>query len=479
MKLILLGAPGAGKGTQAEFICDRLSIPAISTGNIIRAALKAQTEMGLKAKAFIDNGQLVPDDVVIGIIKERLSEDDCKNGFILDGFPRTIPQAEALDEMGIEIDKVIDIEVPDEKIVEILNRLGLNTTINGKEITCRVPSIRDDIEGRADLAEEVMRIYGYDHIIGTPMRGTVVRGKLLPERVKTNKIKKLLNGAGAYEIATYSFIASKAIDTLNLAQDDERRNQIKIINPLGDEYSTMRTQLTTSMLTVLATNINKKIADGRFFEISKRFVPKSLPLTEQPEELATLSIGIYGKDEDFFTLKGIIEAICKLMGAHTQYERSAEPYLHPGRQALIKANNKNIGVFGEVHPSVASQYGIDCRVYVAEIKLDVLLGIEKRKTVYKPLPKFPAVERDFAMLIDKDVPVGTLERAISSGAGRLCEKIELFDVYEGTQIPEGKKSVAFSVWLRSQDSTLTDKEIDEANAKIIKKLESVGAELRK
>lgn len=402
-------------------------------------------------------------DIIDGVI-------DCNQG---------LPEDKIITVTTDKITELIGVDVPDEKIVEILNRLGLNTTIVGKEITCRVPSIRDDIEGRADLAEEVMRIYGYDHIVGTPMRGTVVRGKLLPERIKTNKIKKLLNGAGAYEIATYSFIASKAIDTLNLAQDDERRNQIRIINPLGDEYSTMRTQLTTSMLTVLATNINKKIADGRFFEISKRFVPKALPLTEQPEELATLSIGIYGKDEDFFTLKGIIEAICKLMGAHTQYERSAEPYLHPGRQALVKANNNNIGVFGEVHPSVAGDYGIDCRVYVAEIKLDILLGIEKRKTVYKPLPKFPAVERDFAMLVDKDVPVGTLERAISSGAGRLCEKIELFDVYEGAQIPDGKKSVAFSVWLRSQDSTLTDKEIDEANAKIIKKLESVGAQLRK
>ena len=402
-------------------------------------------------------------DIIDGVI-------DCNQG---------LPEDKIITVTTDKIMELIGVDVPDETIVEILNRLGLNTTINGKEITCRVPSIRDDIEGRADLAEEVMRIYGYDHIVGTPMRGTVVRGKLLPERIKTNKIKKLLNGAGAYEIATYSFIASKAIDTLNLAQDDERRNQIKILNPLGDEYSVMRTQLTTSMLTVLATNINKKIADGRFFEISKRFVPKALPLTEQPEELATLSIGIYGKDEDFFTLKGIIEAVCKLMGAHTQYERSAEPYLHPGRQALIKANNKNIGVFGEVHPAVASEYGIDCRVYVAEIKLDVLLGIEKRKTVYKPLPKFPAVERDFAMLVDKEVPVGTLEKAISSGGGRLCEKIELFDVYEGAQIPEGKKSVAFSVWLRSQDSTLTDKEIDEANAKIIKKLESVGAELRK
>jgi phenylalanyl-tRNA synthetase beta chain len=233
------------------------------------------------------------------------------------------------------------------------------------------------------------------------------------------------------------------------------------------------------LLTVLATNIDKKIAEGTFFEISKRFVPKALPLTEQPLELPTMSIGIYGKDEDFFTLKGLIEAICKLSGAHTQYERSNEPYLHPGRQALVKANNKEIGCFGEVHPAVAASYGIEEKVYVAEIKLDVLLTIEKRKTVYKPLPKFPAVERDFAMLVDIDIPVGTLEKAISSGAGRLLEKIELFDVYTGSQIPEGKKSVAYSVWLRSADSTLTDTQIEETSAKIIKKLESVGAVLRK
>jgi phenylalanyl-tRNA synthetase beta chain len=402
-------------------------------------------------------------DIIEGVI-------DCNEG---------LPEDRIITVTTDKIMELIGVDVPDDTIVDILNRLGLPTTISGKEITCRVPSIRDDVEGRADLAEEVMRIYGYDHIIGTPMKGTVVRGNLLPERIKTNKIKKLLTGAGAYEIATYSFIASKAIDTLNLAEDDERRNQIKIINPLGDEYSTMRTQLTTSMLTVLATNINKKITDGRFFEISKRFIPKALPLTEQPLELATMSIGVYGKDEDFFTLKGIIEAIAKLFGAHTEYQRSAEPYLHPGRQALVKANNKEVAVFGEVHPAVASSYGTEEKVYVAEIKLDVLLTIEKRKTTYKPLPKFPAVERDFAMLVDAELPVGTIEKAISSGAGRLLEKIELFDIYQGTQIPEGKKSVAYSVWLRSQDSTLTDKEIEDASGKIIKKLEGIGAELRK
>ena len=395
---------------------------------------------------------------------------DCNNG---------LPEDKIITVTTDKILELLGVEISDEKIVEILNSLQLPTTINGNEITCRVPSIRDDIEGRADLAEEVMRIYGYDHIVATKMKGEVVRGRLLPERIKTDKIKSLLTSAGLYEIATYSFIASKAIDTLLLDENDERRNQIKIINPLGDEYSTMRTQLTTSMLTVLATNINKKIADGRFFEISKRFVPKSLPLTEQPLEIPTMSIGIYGKDEDFFTLKGIIEAVCNLCGAHTQYQRSNEPYLHPGRQALVKANNRECAVFGEVHPKVAAAYGISERVYVAEIKLDALLEINKRKTTYKPLPKFPAVERDFAMLVDKELPVGDIEKAITSGAGRLLEKIELFDVYCGSQIPEGKKSVAYSVWLRSAESTLSDKEIDEVNTKIIKKLSAIGAELRK
>ena len=192
-----------------------------------------------------------------------------------------------------------------------------------------------------------------------------------------------------------------------------------------------------------------------------------------------MSLGFYGKDEDFFTIKGAVEEIFALFGAHTEIERSSEPYLHPGRQALIKANNVPAAVLGEVHPSVAKDYDIDTRIYVAEIKLDVLFAINKRKTVYKPLPKFPAVQRDFALLCDIDLPIGTLEKAIAAGASRLLEKIELFDIYTGSQIPEGKKSVAFSVLLRSAENTLSDEEIDAVTSKIIAKLEKTGAELRK
>lgn len=424
------------------------------------------------------------DIINTGYAMERALQLICEldAGDIIEGvidLNKGLPEDRILTVTTDKILELVGVSVPDDTIVSILNSLGLPTTIDGKTLTCRIPSIRDDIEGRADLAEEIMRIYGYDHIIGKKMRGEVIRGKLLPERIKTNLIKSQMCAAGAYEIQTYSFIGSKAIDTLLLDENDERRKAIRLLNPLGDEYSTLRTQLTTSMLTVLSTNINRKITDGRFYEISKRFIAKSWPVTEQPYELPTMSLGFYGKDEDFFTMKGEIESIMKLFGAHTEYERSTEPYLHPGRQAVVLANNMPVAVFGEVHPNVAALYDIEQRVYVAEIKLDVLFSINKKKTVYKPLPKFPAVERDFALLCDADLPVGTLEKAIVSGASRLCEKVELFDIYIGSQIPEGKKSVAFSVWLRSNDGTLSDEQIDTVTDKIIKKLEAAGAVLRK
>lgn len=424
------------------------------------------------------------DIVNVGFAMDRALQliSDLDAGDIIEGvLDRNLglPEDKILTVTSKSIIELLGVQIPEEKMVEILNSLCLPTTVNDGVLTVKVPSIRDDIEGRADLAEEVMRIYGYDHIVGTAMRGDVMRGKKLPARVKSDKMKSLLCGMGCYEIATYSFIASSALDTLNLPADDARRNAIKLINPLGDEYSTMRTQLVTSMLTVMATNINRKNEAGRFFEESKRFIAKSLPVTEQPDELPTLCIGVYGKDEDFFTLKGIVEELMALFGAHTQYKRSNEAYLHPGRQAEVLANNVSAAVLGEVHPIVAKNYDIDTKVYIAEIKLDVLYAINKRKTTYKPLPKFPAVERDFAMLCDKNIPVGDLEKAIVSGGGRLLEKVQLFDVYEGSQIPEGKKSVAYSVWLRSSEGTLTDAQIDDISSKIISKLEKLGAELRK
>lgn len=390
-----------------------------------------------------------------------------------------LPEKRVIKTTTEKVLSLLGIEVPEETVVNILNSLQLETTAEDGELTVLVPSIRDDVESRADLAEEVMRIYGCDHIVGKNMIGNVIRGKKLPERIKTDRVKDYLIGAGLREIATYSFISMKAIDTLNLAEDDARRNCVKLLNPLGDEYSTMRTQLITSMLTVLSTNYNRKNKNVKLFEASKIFVPKQLPVIEQPFEIPSLCIGMYGDNEDFFSLKGIVEELLDIFAYKVAYSASKEPYLHPGRQAEAVTFGTKLATFGEVHPNVASKYGIDTKVYVAEISLDKLFEIAPKKVIYKQLPKFPAVTRDFSLVCDADIPVATLENAIRSGAGNLCEAVELFDVYTGEQIESGKKSVSYSVILRSKDATLTDDVVDKAVNKIFSKLENAGAILRK
>ncbi len=399
-------------------------------------------------------------------------------GGVLDKY-EALPKTRTISVESSKINQLLGLEIEEARMVEILNSLQIKTSATGGVLTCEIPSWRDDIEGRADLAEEVMRIYGYDHIIGKKMTGAVLRGTITKERANTDKVKNILISAGGREITTYSFISSKALDTLFLDEDDARNKAVTLLNPLGDEYSVMRTQLTTSMLTVLGTNFNRKNENVRLFEVSKRFIAKELPVTEQPEEIPTLCIGAYGKDEDFFTLKGMVEKIVSEFCPYFEIERSNENFLHPGRQARFVSRGEELAVFGEVHPKTAECYGISGRVYTAEVYLDKLFAFNKKPTVYKALPKFPSVSRDFAVLCDKDTAVGTLFDIIKKSAGRMCEKVELFDVYEGAQIPEGKKSVAFSVTLRSADSTLTDTETDKVAEKIIANLEKSGAELRK
>jgi len=280
------------------------------------------------------------------------------------------------------------------------------------------------------------------------------------------------------EISTYSFIGSKAIDTLNLAEDDARRQAVTLLNPLGEEYSTMRTQLLTSMLTVLSTNYNRKAQAVRLFEVSKRFVPKALPLTEQPLEIPALALGMYGSDEDFFSLKGIVESVMETFGAKADFAASSEPYLHPGRQATASVGDAVIATFGEVHPDVAGAYDMPIRVYVAEIDLQALFAIERPRVIYKALPRFPAVERDLALLCDAAMPVASIERIIRIAGGKMLESVALFDVYQGAQIEAGKKSVAYSLKFRVPDRTLSDEDIDPVLNKIFAKLKENDCILR-
>lgn len=403
-------------------------------------------------------------------------------GDILDGTidcHESLPVPRVLSVSADSINDLLGVQVPTDIMVDILNRLEIRTTCDGNQLTCHVPSFRDDVEGRADLAEEVMRVYGYDHIVSTPMTGSIIRGKKLPERKHTDTLKATLLAEGMQEITTYSFISGKALDMLSLPTDDLRRQTVNLLNPLGEEYSVMRTQLLSSMLTVLATNHNRKNKTVRFFEVSKLFFPRSLPLTEQPQEIPAVSLGIYGDDEDFFSLKGIVERLLLRFGVHAEYERSSEPFLHPGRQAKIVVNNVSIGTFGEVHPDTADSFELNTRAYIGEIRLQPLFdAIEKVRTLYKPLPKFPAVERDLALLCDEDLPVAEIEKAIRSAGKQLLETVTLFDVYQGSQIAEGKKSVAFSLYFRSPDKTLSDSDIDPVLNRIFIRLQEKGCTLR-
>lgn len=405
-------------------------------------------------------------------------------GDIIDGVidrNQGLPEERVITVTTDSINALLGVQVPEEAMVEILNSLCIHTTLSGHTLTCRVPSFRDDVEGRADLAEEVMRVYGYDHIVGTPMQGAVVRGRKLPERRYTDRLKQVLTAQGVREITTYSFISGKAVDTLNLPEDDQRRRAVTLINPLGEEYSTLRTQLITSMLTVLSTNASRKIPAVRFFEVSKLFEAKALPLTEQPDEVPALSLGLYGKEEDFFTLKGIVETLLTRFGVTAEFVRANEPYLHPGRQAMVLTNGETVPtvILGEVHPDTASQYSLEQRVYVAEIRLRPLFAAaEGQRVVYQPLPRFPAVERDLALVCDQELPVAEMEKVIRTSGGKLLESVALFDVYQGAQIEKGKKSVAFSLLFRSKEGTLTDSDIEPALQKIFKNLKEKGCVLR-
>ncbi len=394
-------------------------------------------------------------------------EIDCHNG-----LPAPRPLSVKVD----AINGLLGIEVAADTMVDILNRLGIVTTLRGEYLDCLVPSFRDDIEGMADIAEEVIRIYGCDHIHGTMPKGALTRGVKLPGRLNADAIKSLLCSMGINEIKTYSFIGSKAIDALNLDAEDDRRKAVTIINPLSDEYSTMRTQLITNMLTTLSTNYNRKNSDAKYFELDKVFVPNELPVAIQPQEKPMLCIGFCGGD--FFKLKGIVERVMELFGANAEYEAASETFMHPYRCAKVMLGSNQVAVMGEIHPDVADKYSIDARVYVAQIDLSELYAIKKEALIFKPLPKFPAVTRDLALLCDEDTPIAALNKAIAEGAGKLCEKIELFDVYQGAQIPAGKKSVAFSIVLRSKEATLTDEETVRAMNKVIKRLEAIGAAVR-
>lgn len=343
-----------------------------------------------------------------------------------------------------------------------------------------IPTFRQDLLRSADIAEEVARFYGYDNIPTTLPRGEATTGKL-PFYLRVEAVARdIAEFCGFSQGMHYSFESPKVFDKLLLPEDAIERQAVVISNPLGEDFSIMRTISLNGMLTSLATNYNRRNKDVRLYELGNIYLPKSLPLTELPEERMQFTLGMYG-DGDFFTMKGVVEEFLDKIGMHqkeTYDPNSKKPYLHPGRQADIFYDGTKIGYLGEVHPSVAASYGIGERAYVAVLDMPSITEKATFDRKYEGIAKFPAVTRDISMVVPKSVLVGQIEETIAIRGGHILESYKLFDVYEGAQIQEGYKSVAYSIVFRAKDKTLEEAEITAVMKKILNGLRSLGAELR-
>ena len=373
------------------------------------------------------------------------------------------------------INRFLGINISADRMKSILEKIGYK--VEGNVIT--VPSFRaGDTRHKADIAEEIARFYGYDVIPNTAVTGAS-QGGLTPEQKFEKRLGELLRANGCYEIETYSFISPKYYDKINLPEDSELRRSVVITNPLGEDTSVMRTTCVPSMLEVISRNYNNRNLSGRLYEMGKVYLPKETP-DILPDEREVAIVGTFGDKEDFFALKGILdEAFNKLAIQGVEYSAlKTDPAFHSGRCAEITIGEKKIGVVGEVAPAVLDNYGIGTRAYVASVDIADIFANRIEEKKFKPTPRFPASGRDLAIICNDEIPAASLEKAIHAGAGKLLEKVELFDVYKGPSVAPGKKSVAYSMTLRAPDRTLTVEECDKVVAKVLKELEKLGAKLR-
>ena len=376
-----------------------------------------------------------------------------------------------------KINKFLGTDIPVEEMIKYFN--GLEIAVDTDKMTVTPPTFRPDLEGEADIAEEVARFYGYDKIPTTLLSGEATLGGKNTDQKLNDKINQILCAEGMNEIYTMTFVSPSYFEKINLPADSPFRNVVKITNPLGEDTSVMRTSTIPSMMEILSRNYNYRNPDARLFELGKIFLPKEGE--KLPDEPVVITLGMYGADENFFTLKGTVETL--LDELHVKNVEFAavtdEPTYHPGRTAKVTANGISLGIIGEIHPSVSRKYDIDVPCYMAELSFDAVKAAINDDIKYKPLPKFPAVTRDIAMLVDKNVAFAQIEEIIRNTSGKLLEEVKLFDVYEGEQIPENKKSVAYSAVFRAPNRSLTGEEVQEIFDKILKNLEKkLKAQLR-
>ncbi|SHK05679.1 phenylalanine--tRNA ligase subunit beta [Hespellia stercorisuis] len=377
-----------------------------------------------------------------------------------------------------KINTLLGTNVSEEEMIGYFKMIDLGYDETTKEVIA--PTFRHDLFRLADLAEEVARFYGYDNIPTTLPNGEATTGKLTFKLRIEQIARDIAEFCGYSQGMTYSFESPKVFDKLLLAQDDPARNAIQIRNPLGEDFSVMRTTSLNGMLVSLATNYNRRNKGVKLYEMGNIYLPKQLPLTELPQERMQFTLGMYG-DGDFFNMKGVVEEFLEKIGMtkkETYDPNAGKTFLHPGRQANIIYDGNVIGFLGEVHPEVADNYGIGERAYVAVLDMPYIVEAATFDRKYEGIAKYPATTRDISMVMKKEILVGQVEEIIAQRGGKILESYELFDLYEGAQIKSGHKSVAYKIVFRANDRTLTDDEVSGAMKKILNGLEGLGIELR-
>ena len=473
-----VGLAGIMGGENSEIVEDTVDVvfeSANFNGTSIRRtalALGMRTEASAKFEKGLDILNTLPAVDRACELVELLGAGEVLDGVI--DILNFVPQPTKLDLRPDKINALLGTDIPTQEMCRILTDLGFG--VEGETIT--VPSWRGDVSHYSDLAEEVARFYGYNQIPTTAMRGITTQGGYSPEQLLERNLGIICRGMGFDEIITYSFISPTYYDKIRLPEDSPLRKSMKIMNPLGEDTSIMRTTVMPSMLEILTRNYNYRNKSARLYELGRTYFERADGMADEPK---VLSLGLYGPEENFFTLKGAVETVLDSIRAKDViYEaEKTNPSFHPGRCAKILVGGKEVGVLGQIHPLVAANYGVDADLYYAQMSFDALFASRGAEPEYTPLPKFPAVTRDIAVLVDKSVTVGALEAGIQSAAKGLLKDVSLFDIYEGANLPEGKKSVAFNLVLRADDRSLTAQEADDEIKLVLEHLEKTfGAVLR-
>ena len=475
-----VGLAGIMGGENSEIVSDTADVvfeSACFDGTCIRKgalALGMRTEASAKFEKGLDPMNTLPAVNRACELVELLGAGEVVDGVI--DILNHVPQPRVLKLEPDRINGLLGTDIAADEMVRILKKLDF--AVEGDQVT--VPSWRGDVEGMADLAEEVARFHGYNNIPTTLMRGQTTLGGFSQEEKLERQLGAMCRSLGYDEIITYSFISPTCYDKIRWSADDPRRQSFKILNPLGEDTSIMRTTILPSMLEILTRNYNYRNKSARLYEVGRIYLSGGDDGLAVEKKL--LSMGAYGEDMDFFTLKGAVEAILKdLRAEDISFVKPSQsnPSYHPGRCADVYVGDCRIGVLGQVHPLVAQNYGVDAEFYCAELSLEALAQAKGPDPVYVPLPKFPSVTRDIAVVCDEAVTVGALENAIRKGAKGLLKEVTLFDIYRGKGVADGKKSVAFNLVLRSDDRSLTSEEADADVKSILETLEKeLGAVLR-